>query len=669
MEELLPEGHLARFIWQVLSALDFIDLEAQYPSIKGGPGRSPYHPRVIAALWIYGMTQGLGKATLIAQACRIRDDFRWLAGGLCPSDETLLNLVRTAPDGLASLWIQVLQAMQREGLVDLSAVAEDGTKLRANVSPRSFHTAKEIDEVIHGLRNEIAEAIKNMADGETRSTDKPHAPMALRMLQNRLQRAEAAAAELSERIRRRSERGTPLGTESGVANINGSLPPRPRRLAVFGRERFRHDTERDVLICPAGQDLRFIGVYSGGADPYRLYGRSNCAGCHLKEQCTGGYKRRVKIPVGPAEPAPSPSGAPPSVQDGTDVVDAQPQPPPASGSSGGDGEQSGGPQASVTEPEAVMMLATSLKRFEPSYNADLTVTRHGVIVNQFLTKEANDFGHFRRALPAVLNTVGRPQSWIGDGHYGTKENLRLADNLGVLLYAPPAAQSVDEQQLATDTAAAVNSSEEEKEAPKIATKKYGRGDFHYQVDRDVMVCPAGNDLRFIGTYPVERGVGEYRLYGRSDCGGCSLKAQCTDGPRRRLKVPVGDLEDVARPDAQHADSATTGRSRDVAPLPAPRLASPPAADVLRVNRLLQALEARMRDVGEGALKFRGATVEPVNAQLKQHGLSRFHVHGLSRCGTILALACLGHNLMKWKALRIVAQQRAQERIHEMRPAA
>src|SRR5437762_3150846 len=120
MEELLPEGHLARFVWEVLSALDFSALESLYPSIQGGPGRSPYHPRLVAALWIFGMTQGLGTATAIAEACRIRDDFRWLAGGLRPSDETLLNFVRTVPDGLASLWAQVLQAMQREGLVDLS---------------------------------------------------------------------------------------------------------------------------------------------------------------------------------------------------------------------------------------------------------------------------------------------------------------------------------------------------------------------------------------------------------------------------------------------------------------------------------------------------------------------------------------------------------------------
>jgi hypothetical protein len=68
--------------------------------------------------------------------------------------------------------------------------------------------------------------------------------------------------------------------------------------------------------------------------------------------------------------------------------------------------------------------------------------------------------------------------------------------------------------------------------------------------------------------------------------------------------------------------------------------------------LLQALEDRMKQVGDAVLKFRRQTIEPVNAQLKQHGLGRFHVRGLARCAAILTLACIAHNLKKWKAREI-----------------
>jgi hypothetical protein len=66
-------------------------------------------------------------------------------------------------------------------------------------------------------------------------------------------------------------------------------------------------------------------------------------------------------------------------------------------------------------------------------------------------------------------------------------------------------------------------------------------------------------------------------------------------------------------------------------------------------RLLRAHEERMKDVGEAALSFRRETIEPLNAHLKQHGLGRFHVHGLARCQAVLTLATLAHNLAKWRA--------------------
>ena len=152
MEGLLPEQHPARFFWQILSSLDFSELEKRYVSARAGPGRPAYHPRVLAALWIYGMNQGLETAAGIAKACRIRDDFRWLAGGLSPSDQTLLNFITASAAGLASIWVQVLKSMHQSGHIDLSVIAEDGTKLRANASPRSFLPAADVDAVIERLK-------------------------------------------------------------------------------------------------------------------------------------------------------------------------------------------------------------------------------------------------------------------------------------------------------------------------------------------------------------------------------------------------------------------------------------------------------------------------------------------------------------------------------------
>ena len=642
LEGLLPEQHLARFIWQVLSSLDFSELEERYASVWAGPGRPPYHPRVLAGLWIYGMSEGLETAAGIAKACRVRDDFRWLTGGLSPSDQTLLNFLTGSEVGLASIWGQVLKSMHQAGHIDLSVIAEDGTKLRANASPRSFLTATDITAVVEKLKTQIADKLRQIANCSVED-QKGKAQVELRNLQLRLSRAELAAQELDQRLQRRHKRSVSSSSAATISSAGGaSVPegnsaiPMPR----FTLQDFRPDPDRNVLICPAKQELRFIGQYptDNGRSSYRLYGRWDCGDCPLKAQCTNGRGRRIKIflhaEVGP-KPLPPPETSGPTEGATTDKLPVEAT----------ESEQPGGPRASITEPEAVMMLATSEKRWEPSYNADLAATRHGVIVNQILTKDPTDFHHFRPALQAVISAVGKPESWVGDGHYGTRANVLIADREGVILYAPPCwdtrSQDDDPPAVSIEKAPAAPASPRLPETNKLQclSEKFTRHDFRLDPAREVLICPAEQELRRVGEYTTNNGLGAYRLYARSDCRDCSLKSRCTDTKGRRVKMPIHADDGVPHP--KRTDESVVGPEQ-------------------HVGLLLEALENRMKEVGDAVLKFRRETIEPVNAHLKQHGLGRFHVRGLAKCQATLTLACIAHNLSKWKARETARSLKAVE---------
>jgi transposase len=657
LEGLLPEGHLARFIWQALTSIDFSELEASFHSVDGRPGRPPYHPRVMAALWTYGMTQGMETAAEIAEACRIRDDFRWLAGGLCPSDQTLLNFLTRAEGRLSLIWTQLLRAMHQAGHVDLSAVAEDGTKLRANASHASFHSADEIEVVIGQLRRELEGRLAQAgACPQGRPNPNPKDGAAIGRLQRRLARAEQAAEELRERERRRACKGAtkpqaPDRQATASGGPHATVPESTSRTQRFGRADFRFDADRDVMLCPTEQELHLIGEYptENGRGRYRLYGRSDCSGCALKPECTNAKGRRLKVPQAQAN---EPTAASPP--DSMDLSTPRHSTAPRDGSSPAatpthaaaattpedqgheEEERPVGPQASLTDPEAVMMLATSEKRWEPSYNADITVTRHGVIISQFLTKRPTDYHGFEPALKAVCSTLGTPESWVGDGHYGTHANLLLAAQAGVVLYASSAraAARAGEAKTAPADSAAPASPTEPVIKPPIDAKpaRLNRADFHHDPERDTLICPAGQELRHLGTYPTESGR-HYRLYGRSDCVDCPLKSSCTEAKGRRVKLINDTPLPSARPNVQEPASVA--------------LAAPPSTPDL--GALIQAHEARMREVGPNVMRFRAQTVEPVNSQLKQHGLQRFHVRGLARCSVVLTFGCIAHNLMKWNA--------------------
>jgi len=626
LETLLPESHLARFIWRVLSDLDFSALEIGYRCMPELAGRPAYHPRVLVALWLYGMTQGMETATAISEACRLRDDFRWLAGGLCPCDQTLLNLLSRGAE-LASIWVQVLKAMHREGYVDLSVIVEDGTKLRANVSPRSFCTAEEIDRVLERLKARLKERLERQGG---RSDPNTKARAQLRGLRSQVSRAERAAEELRRRkaslCEPRKERSLAEEASAELPTSTSSVNSNPR---PFGRKDFVRQDEPDALICPAKETLRFIGSYStdDGRGSYRLYGRRDCTGCPLKERCTTVRGRRVKILEKQEKPsAPPEQQGPRESKDGAseNIAEARVVP----------GEKTPSkPQASLTDPEARWMLATSVKRWEPAYNADVSVTRHGIIVSQFLTNDSTDFHHFTPALLNVVSALGRPDNWAADGHYGTYANLKTAHREGVTLFAPPAMNKGPRSQPTREpdsetTPTAADKPLAEASPDGSVGRPFGADHFRHEPNRNVLICPGGQELRYIGQYQADRGIGSYRLFGRRDCTGCALKDRCTTGRGRRLKLSVAQAPEAVDGVASPAGDAA-------------------ASEEAHLLALAGALQARMNESGDAMLRLRAQTVEPVNAQLKQHGVGRFHVRTLPRCGAVLTIACIAHNLMKW----------------------
>jgi transposase len=112
----------------------------------------------------------------------------------------------------------------------------------------------------------------------------------------------------------------------------------------------------------------------------------------------------------------------------------------------------------------------------------------------------------------VLQRLEKPPKAVcGDAAYASGRNYDELDERGVLLVSPP-------PQAKTYTGEGYFSVEK----------------FKYDQRRDLFVCPGGKKLKYLRT-EKGRGRREYRAL-RSDCRDCALKAQCTSGRRRYLKV-------------------------------------------------------------------------------------------------------------------------------------
>lgn len=131
MRDWLDQGHLA---WFVLDVVEQLDTSALHRRGGWAPGRRPYQPEMMCALLLYAYCRGMRSARAIESACRTDVAFRVICGGLEPDHATIARFVSDQERALEGLFVQGLRLCHAAGLVDLSVVALDGTKIAADAS-------------------------------------------------------------------------------------------------------------------------------------------------------------------------------------------------------------------------------------------------------------------------------------------------------------------------------------------------------------------------------------------------------------------------------------------------------------------------------------------------------------------------------------------------------
>lgn len=132
LEEWLPQGHLARFVAELIDTeLDLGRFYASYAKAKGQP---PYDPRLMLRILLYGYCVGVRSSRELEKACTDVVAFRWLAAQQAPDFRSIGRFRERHLAALANVFLQALELCRAAGMVKLGQVALDGTKVRANAS-------------------------------------------------------------------------------------------------------------------------------------------------------------------------------------------------------------------------------------------------------------------------------------------------------------------------------------------------------------------------------------------------------------------------------------------------------------------------------------------------------------------------------------------------------
>jgi transposase len=198
VEKLIGEDHPARGIWALVGRLDLGRFYEDIESSAEEGGRPAFDPQLLISLWVYAYSQGMGSAREVARRCEFDPAFQWLTGLQEVNYHTLADFRVEKQKELDELFTQVLAALSKEGLITLEQVMQDGTKIKAQASIRSYRHEDTIREHLERARQRVGE-MGDPQNEETSARTKQARERARREQQERLENALQELEKLQER--------------------------------------------------------------------------------------------------------------------------------------------------------------------------------------------------------------------------------------------------------------------------------------------------------------------------------------------------------------------------------------------------------------------------------------------------------------------------------------
>lgn len=218
----LPSDHL---VYQIIDAVEQMDMAPFLSRYNPeGAGQAAFDPALMVALLLFGYCVGERSSRRLERHCYEHVAFRVVTGNRQPHFTTIARFRREHEAALSALFVKVLELCQRAGLIDVSLLALDGTKIAANAALAANRDEKWIDEQVKRILAE-AEAADRAEDeqfGERRGDE-----------------LAGACADREERLRKLRRAKEELESQQDARNMEfaGRLLERRREERATGRKK------------------------------------------------------------------------------------------------------------------------------------------------------------------------------------------------------------------------------------------------------------------------------------------------------------------------------------------------------------------------------------------------------------------------------------------------
>jgi len=188
-------------------------------------------------------------------------------------------------------------------------------------------------------------------------------------------------------------------------------------------------------------------------------------------------------------------------------------------------KETGKSEISLTDPESRLMKNNG--KIEVCYNAEMSVDRkEHIIVNYDVTNETNDVKQLAPMAKDTKDVLGVDRLNVtADSGFANMTQMKDCVDNGITPYLP---------------SAKLDGSNTGGQVPDPVS--FGKDKFVYEKERDVYVCPAGNELTF-WLIETHRGGNLRRVYKTDACKTCPFMARCTKN-REGRKVTRWQEQDI-----------------------------------------------------------------------------------------------------------------------------
>ena len=266
LDGLIAAEHPARAVWRMLERLNLSRFYEPIKAREGVAGRDATDPRVLLALWLYAISQGVNSAREIARLCEAHAAYRWICGGLNINYHTLSDFRTAQQAALDELMSQVLAALMSRKLVTLHRVAQDGTRVRASAGTASFRRKPTLERCLKAARAHIAQLNQAEQHPDPKRNARAQAAheRAAREYEQRCQRALEQLAQLSAH-KAQSKNHPQRATERRISTTDPEA--RVMKLGDGGfapayNLQFATDTQSRIIVG--------VGVTNAGVDSQQL---------------------------------------------------------------------------------------------------------------------------------------------------------------------------------------------------------------------------------------------------------------------------------------------------------------------------------------------------------------------------------------------------------------